>query len=112
MESEEVERILCDDRCCIGTVNEKGFCGACGKLRATGRVQEEYPPIPYPSFDTTEASRKWDIDDIVPGVLNIVTGILKGVICMVVVLVVLGILLFLAFTFLRVGWKFIKWAWE
>jgi hypothetical protein len=105
VESKEFKRVPCNDGCCIGTVNEKGFCSVCGKLRNTGRLQEKDLPIYYPSSGTAEANRKWDIDDIV-------TGILKGVLYIIVILVILGILLFLAFTFLRVGWKFIKWAWE
>jgi hypothetical protein len=109
MEQEEAERILCDDGCCIGAIDERGFCNVCGKLKEKSRGMDEtqgsdLSPV-YPSSDTIQSTRGWDIDDII-------AGILKGLFYTIVVLVVLGIILFLGITILMVGWKIIKWAWE
>lgn len=102
---EETKRVLCGDGCCIGTINVKGVCNVCGEsigeTRARGRTQEEDLPDSY----TTKARRKWDIGDIVGGVT-------KGVVYSIFGLISLGIILFLVVTFLRVVWKFLKWAWE
>ena len=97
---EELERILCDDGHCIGTINEKGVCNICGKPRekprTRGRAQEETPPFSYSVFPYPEEHRE--------DIFKIIAGIIFG-------LLFLGGVLFLGATFLRVGWKFLKWAW-
>ena len=102
MEQEEAERILCDDGCCIGTINEKGICGVCGKPKARGRYQEEGDFFVYTSGRlVSRAGEGRDIEDRV-----------KDIFYIVVALAVLGAILFIGVTFLRIGWKLIKWAWE
>lgn len=40
VEQEEAERILCNDGCCIGTIDERGFCNVCGKPKVMVRAQD------------------------------------------------------------------------